>query len=263
MSSLAARDRAEEESYDWILAMDPLTGQPQPAARPDFLEEAQVGAIAAAEAYDDFAAAGMKKVMDIVAARKKSGGKFAMSTDACRTCSYLAVLLHYVDADFQLKELCAGVLPIVGRKDYALYGEKLQYILERVGAELNDVLTVVSDHDVLLRKAINNVLQLPAIGCQCHGLQLPVKHVMPPKEPRTPCARAAAPAPGVAAADPHPCSSSDSSSESSSTSQEEDAAREAQGAAQLGAERYPQLGLTDPERVKLIEDLTPYASRSS
>ena len=53
MSSLAARDRAEEESYDWILAMDPLTGQPQLAARPDFLEEAQVGAIAAAEAYND------------------------------------------------------------------------------------------------------------------------------------------------------------------------------------------------------------------
>ena len=53
MSSHAARDRAEEESYDWILAMDPLTGQPQLAARPDFLEEAQVGAIAAAEAYND------------------------------------------------------------------------------------------------------------------------------------------------------------------------------------------------------------------
>ena len=203
MSSLAARDCAEEESYDWILAMDPLTGQPQPAGRPDFLELAQVGAIAAAEAYVDFAAAGMKKVKDIVAARKESGGKFAMSTDACGTCSYLAVLLHYVDADFQLKELCAGVLPIAGRKDYAFYGEKLLSILERVGVERSDVLTVVSDHDLPLRLAIKNVLKLPAIGCQCHALQLPVIHVMPTKEPRTPCARAAAPAPGVAAADPH------------------------------------------------------------
>jgi hypothetical protein len=313
VSSHAARDRAEEESYDWILAMDPLTGQPQPAARPDFLEEAQVGAIAAAEAYndddggrdewflegdpawkkfvdaggrpwwwrgrdlrrpifgrkkikavfDDFAAAGMKKVMDIVAARKESRGKFAMSTDVCQTkgrrkCSYLAVLLHYVDVDFQLKELCAGVLPIAGRLDWAFYGEKLQEILKRVGVELSDVLTVVSDYYIPLRRAIKTVLKLPAIGCQCHGLQLPVKHVMPPKEPRTPCARAAAPAPGVAAADPHPCSSSDSSSESSSTSQEEDAAREAPAAAQPAPERYPQLGLTDPERVKLIEELTPY-----
>ena len=313
MSSHAARDRAEEESYDWILAMDPLTGQPQLAARPDFLEEAQVGAIAAAEAYndddsgrdewflegdpawekfvdaggrpwwwrerdlrrpifgrkkikavfDDFAAAGMKKVMDIVAARKESRGKFAMSTDAWttkgrRTCSYLAVLLHYVDVDFQLKELCAGVLPIAGRNDCAFYAEKLQEILKRVGVELSDVLTVVSDHDVPLRKAIKTVLKLPAIGCQCHGLQLPVKHVMPPKEPRTPCARAAAPAPGVAAADPHPCSSSDSSSESSSTSQEEDAAREAPAAAQPAPERYRGLSRTDPERVKLIEELTPY-----
>ena len=233
MSSHAARDRAEEESYDWILAMDPLTEQPQPAARPDSLEQAQIGGIAAAEIYngdggwstapepsespplrdaaasatplalparcewtgtgttpsrwraflgqagqrgwctgggrdewflegdpawekfvdaggrpwwwrerdlrrpifgrkkikavfDDFAAAGMKKVMDIVAARKESRGKFAMPTDAWktkgrRTFSYLAVLLHYVDVDFQLKELCAGVLPIAGRKDYAFY----------------------------------------------------------------------------------------------------------------------------------------------
>ena len=32
--------------------------------------------------FDNFAAAGMKKVVSIVAARKKSGGRFAMSTDA-------------------------------------------------------------------------------------------------------------------------------------------------------------------------------------
>ena len=34
------------------------------------------------DVFDDFAAAGMKKVEYIVAARKKSGGMFAMSTDA-------------------------------------------------------------------------------------------------------------------------------------------------------------------------------------
>ena len=34
------------------------------------------------DVFDDFAAAGMKKVVSIVAARKKSGGRFAMPTDA-------------------------------------------------------------------------------------------------------------------------------------------------------------------------------------
>ena len=252
--------------------------------------------------FDEFAAAGLKKVIGIVAARKESRGKFAMPTDAWktkgrRTRSYLAVLLHYVDKDFQLKELCAGVLPIAGRKDCAFYGEKLQHILKRVGVELSDVLTVVSDYDAPLRKAIKTVLKLPAIGCQCHGVQLPVKHVMPPKETRTSCARAAAPAPDVAAADPHACSasSSDSSSESSSSSSEESggddlagvaapsapdprapcpgtpldavaqaeepAAAKGPAAAQPARPRYPHLGLTDPERVKLIEELTPYAQQ--
>ena len=190
-----------------------------------------------------------------------------------------------------------GVLPMdncvgPGSKDHAYYAESLNKILKDVGVALTDLVAVVSDHDLPLRLAIKNVLRLPAIGCQCHGLQLPVKHVMPPKEPRTPCARAAAPAPGVAAADPHHAASSDSSSESSSSSSEESgdddlvrvaapsapdprlqcpgtppaeapATAEARAAAQPARSRYPQLGLTDPERVKLIEDLTPYASRSS
>ena len=60
--------------------------------------------------FKQFADGGRQKVRDIIAARKESGGTFAMSTDDWKTKgrrkrSYLAVLLHYVDADFQLKEL--------------------------------------------------------------------------------------------------------------------------------------------------------------
>ncbi len=197
--------------------------------------------------FDDFAAAGMKKVMDIVAARKEYRGKFAMSTDVCQTkgrrkCSYLAVLLHYVDVDFQLKELCAGVLPIAGRLDWAFYGEKLQEILKRVGVELSDVLTVVSDHDAPLRKAIKTVLKLPAIGCQCDVLQLPERHMPPPLNlARKPCVPAPAPDPAS-----HSSSSSESSSESSSSSSEE-AAAEAPTDKVGATETYPKVRLTDPK----------------
>ena len=61
--------------------------------------------------------------------------------------SHLAVLLHYVDADFQLKELCVGVLPLAGRTDGAAYAHSMNKMLEDVGVEPTDFLAVVSDHD--------------------------------------------------------------------------------------------------------------------
>ena len=90
-----------------------------------------------------------REVRDIISAHEESGGKFAMSMDSWnnRKRCYLAVHLHYVDAGFQLKELCVGVLPLAGRTDGAAYAHSMNKMLEDVGVEPTDFLAVVSDHD--------------------------------------------------------------------------------------------------------------------
>jgi hypothetical protein len=211
--------------------------------------------------FDNFAAAGMKKVKDIVAARKKAGGKFTMSTDAWKTKgrrkqSYLAVILSFVDPEFQLQELCAGILPMdncVGpkSKNHAYYAESLNKILKDVGVALTDLVAVVSDHDAPLRKAIKTVLKLPAIGCQCHAMQLPLKHVLPPLNKPTPCVPAAAPNAEDAAAE---------SSAEEAASEDAAAAADAPAAAHH-ALKFRNLRKTDPERVRLIERITPIAQK--
>ena len=168
-------------------------------------------------------------------------------TKGRRARSYLAVVLHYVDGDFKLQELCVGVLPMDNclgprSKGHAFYAESLNKILKDVGVALTDLVAVVSDHDGSLRKAIRNDLQLPAIGCQCHALQLPLKHVLPPLT----IAAAA-----IAAAE---------SSAEESASEDAAAAADAPAAAQP-ALKFRILRKTDPERVRLIEDLTPYAQQ--
>ena len=115
----------------------------------------------------------------------RTGGRFALTVDTWKTKgrrkrSYLAVLLHYVTKDWEYKELCPGVLAMDGKKDQSHYTEEIKGILRDARVEKSNIFMAVSDHEPALRAALEQRLGFAAIGCECHFLQLPAKHAIPP-----------------------------------------------------------------------------------
>ena len=235
--------------------------------------------VRAFETFDEQCTSAVKAA---VAEQKSTGGRFTMTVDCWktkgrRTQQYMAMLLHFVTAEFEYRELCAGVLPIDKGKTAQAYAYDIQQMLSRVDVLLPDVYAVVSDHEQSLRKACRDALSLVSIGCQCHALQLPVKHVIPSIGARQNGARQAESAEAApdgvqqsgarqdgaqqaAGGEAAPVDGDESETDSSSDSTSEDSSSESSPVVpsrRTGVGSV--LARTDPERVRLTEALQPLA----
>jgi len=202
----------------------------------------------------------VKACRDVIKEKEKKhhafGGKFAMSADSwkaksrCQTKQYLAVNCHWITGAFEWQEACISVQSIDGQcKNSDGYERMLVEALNSVELQPADITAGVADHESALRKALVH-MKVPAIGCECHFLQLPPKHVLPPiKKKKAPSKSVQRPE--VQEAD------EDSNDDDSGSASESDVA-DLTGRSHETFE-YPRLRLTDPERVKLIEKLTPLA----
>lgn len=162
----------------------------------------------------------------------------------------------------------------------------MREILEDVGLKNEDLLVFLTDHEGAIRKAAKDFCTV--VGCGCHGLQLPMRYVLPATKTRS-TGDAGSPKPAVAPAavvdrsesssdssDSDSDSSSDSSSDSDSADTAGPLAAAAGGGEGAGVGLPPAPGLVaaagaaaahggptrkrkhiDPERVAITEELTP------
>ena len=160
----------------------------------------------------------------------------------------------------------------------------MREVLEDVGLKKEDLLVFLTDHEGAIRKAAKEFCTV--VGCGCHGLQLPMRHVLPATKTRS-TGDAGSPKLAVAPAavvdrSESSSDSSDSDSDSSrDSSSDSDSAAEtaspvaaaAGGGDGAGVELPPAAGLVadapahggqtrkrkhiDTERAALTQELTP------
>ena len=196
--------------------------------------------------------------------QRAGGGRFAVSADAWKTKgrrprSYLAVNLHWVNGEWQTQEACAVVYPLRGQKTQKRYRLLLDRALQDMELEPCNLVAAVSDHEGAIRCALASLA--PVVGCQCHFFQLSPKHVLPPLRPPRLAKRKAAQMGAASSSESESSSTSTSSGDSEQGEGARGQAREEDEAAASGGPTltYPRLRKTDPERVRLIEQLTPLA----
>ena len=128
---------------------------------------------------------GMRKKVE---SAKRDYSRFALSADSWKTKGkkrrhYHAVFLSWANASWELEEICAGVVELQSPRNWAKYKEVTFKLLADIGVQPDDVWVAVSDHEGAIRKGLR-MSGFQMLGCCCHGLQLPIKHVIPSKRPK-------------------------------------------------------------------------------
>lgn len=120
------------------------------------------------------------------------GGKFALSADSwkaksrCQVKNFLAVNCHWVSFEGNWTEFCVNVTHIDDKSKSAEgYASMLSDVMQTLGLTNSDFTMAIADHEGALRKALDK-MEIPVLGCQCHFLQLPPKHVLPPLKHKAP-----------------------------------------------------------------------------
>jgi hypothetical protein len=214
-------------------------------------------------AFDKLSQAGKRAVAEKLARAKKANCKFALSADSWKTKGkkrrhFHAVFVHWVDEHWKHLTVCAGAVELERPRNHKKYATKTEELVTNTGLELKDFVAAVTDHDGSIRKGMKH-LGLPLVGCGCHLVQLPLRHVLPPVRPDKKKEAAAAAAAAARAED----SSSSSSSDETGSDTEESDSEEADGASAAAApaapapKAKPKKRPRDEERAELTAALTP------
>ena len=204
---------------------------------------------------------GTQDVYKRVAKAKAEKSRISLSADTWKSkgstrTHYLSIIATWVSSHWEQCQVCLGVVEMRGSKKNADHSAKIQVIPDSASLRSEDIMAFVTDHEGAIRKS-GRALGLACVGCGCHALQLPIKHILPPLRAKS--APQLAPSPG-----PDSVSSSDStegdSSESVVAGASVDAAAPAAGASADAAAPATSRGRKrdrDPERDALIAELTP------
>lgn len=191
------------------------------------------------------------------------GGKFALSADSwkaksrCQVKNFLAVNCHWVSFEGNWTEFCVNVTHIDDKSKSAEgYASMLSDVMQTLGLTNSDFTMAIADHEGALRKALDK-MEIPVLGCQCHFLQLPPKHVLPPLKHKAPKKKKKPAQKEVAVESEGEDISSTSSDSSDSDSSSSDNSSDSETNTAVGQNapvEHPRLEKTDPTRVQLMKD---------
>ena len=131
---------------------------------------------------------GHKVVKDTVEEALKQGCKLTLGADAWRNKGtnrrhFLALLAWWTSPSWEQVVVCLGVQELEQKADHKQYMNAIDAIVTDMGVKVEDTMAFISDHEGALRLATTkggyNVL-----GCFCHGVQLPPRHLLPPTRER-------------------------------------------------------------------------------
>ena len=117
-----------------------------------------------------------------VQAAKAGGAKFCISADSCKPKmrlrrSYVAVYLHWINADWVAEAACCGVRETFPPRTGENYRDHFLACLKSVGLETRVLSCGLSDHEGSIRKGLRLLCvgeaALPLVGCGCHCGSIP------------------------------------------------------------------------------------------
>ena len=195
---------------------------------------------AVTRAFDELATRCATQVTETMQAAKAAGNHITLTADAWKNKGkkrrhYHCIFASWMDEQWVLQDVCIGVVELCAPRNWQAYKASVTEVLERVGLKPSDIFAAVTDHDGTIRKGFK-ACGFTLVGCCCHGLQLPIQHVLPPMHAKKKQKKKqAAPA----------------ESSSSSSSSDSDSGSSAVAEPPEKKQRRPPLEDTDPERVQL------------
>ena len=205
---------------------------------------------AVTKAFEDLVKRCGEQVAEAIQAAKASGNHISLTADAWKNKGkkrrhYHCIFASWVDENWELHELCIGVVELCAPRNWEAYRNSVTEVLGRVGLVPGDVFAAVTDHDGSIRKGFA-ACGFTMVGCCCHDLQLPIQHVIPSlnenkRKKASPCGASSS-------------SSTDSGSDSDAENKPE---LQKKKEPEKKKARRPPLTVTDPDRVALTNDLKP------
>ena len=174
-----------------IKDLDPLTVTDRAGMRHllDSLQPGCGGRSAMTRAFERIVKTGKTRVTEVIAEYVSQDVCFTITGDAWKNKGrvrhhYHALMGHFVDHQWQLGELCLGVVELGPKRDHVEMKNKTLDVLRNVGMPQSHIFALMSDHAGAIRKGFDvlyNGVQNPPpiVGCGCHLIQLPLNHVVP------------------------------------------------------------------------------------
>ena len=123
--------------------------------------------------------------------------------------SFAGMACQWVSVDWEMERVCLGIPEMTCRKRADDLKGTAAAVMRDMEVSALDAISFTTDHEQAQRNAVKTLAET-MVGCSCHGIQLPPRHVLPlVREKRQ-----------VAAGDDESDSSSESSSDNSSESEE-------------------------------------------
>ena len=217
------------------------------------------GRFAVTSAFERIVKTGKTRVTEVIAEYVSQDVRFTITGDAWKNKGrvrrhYHALMGHFVDHQWQLGELCLGVVELGPKRDHVEMKSKTLDVLRSVGLSQSHVFALMSDHAGAIRKGFDVLYKgtqnpPPIIGCGCHLIQLPLNHVVPKRNMKE---KRAENGTGKKDMAEDAGESSESSEESSDPEEEEEASE---------PERKSGVAEPEPKRKRVVREPEPAVNK--
>lgn len=92
--------------------------------------------------------------------------------------SYIAILAHYIDADFKFKKVLLECAPLPGSHTALNIAEEISRTIDDLGIEKKQILIITTDNALNMQNAVKQHLGLKHFGCFAHTINLVVEKAL-------------------------------------------------------------------------------------
>ena len=115
---------------------------------------------------------------------KSEKSRFGLTMDCWKSkgiCkqSFAGIGCRWVSASWELTEVCLGIPEMASRKRAVDLKKTAAKEMESMSLVNEDAIAFTTDHEQAQRKGVKSLADI-CVGCSCHGIQLPPRHVLPP-----------------------------------------------------------------------------------
>ena len=93
--------------------------------------------------------------------------------------SFAGIGCRWVSASWVQEEVCLGIPEMASRKRAVDLKKTAAKEMESMSLVNEDAIAFTTDHEQAQRKGVKPLADI-CVGCSCHGIQLPPRHVLPP-----------------------------------------------------------------------------------
>ena len=134
-------------------------------------------------AVHDWHKTGIAKVKKLILKAKESKCRFGFSMDAWKSKgiskqTFAGLACQWVSAEWELKQVCLGIPEMTSRKRGVDLKDTATKVMTATDLASTDGIAFTTDHEGAQRSAVKSLAET-VVGCSCHGIQLPPRHVLP------------------------------------------------------------------------------------